>query len=296
MTSPQSHDVAVIVASTNARASVHASLARFWHEVRGRGEVILVDASSDGTADQAERLLPGLRVLRCPVGSLVPELWRDGLRATDTSLVAFSTAAMVPRRGWLEAMLACLGQTMAAGVGGPIAPSSSISAFGRAVYLHRYANYLGPHLAAHLPDPPADNALYRRDRLLGLDSIIDQGFWEVSVHRNLRARGERLAFAPGAIVDFQGGPRRSVTFSQRFAHARHYSSDRSRKWSRAHRMARLAATPLLPAVLLERIVRTLRTRKESVGFWISAAPDLALLLASWSLGEAAGLWLGDSAG
>jgi hypothetical protein len=289
MTALLSHRVAVIVAATDARASVHASLARFWHEVRGRGELILVDASRDGTAERAERLLTGLRVLRRPLGTLVPELWRDGLHATEAPVVAFSTAAMVPRPGWLDAMLARLEETNAAAVGGPIAPARSLCAFDRAVYLHRYASYLLPRIDTVALEPPGDNALYRRDRLLALESIIDQGFWEAAVHRALRARGEQLVFAPGAVVEFQGGTRRAAMLARRCAHARRYAAERSKSWTVAQRLVRLAATPLLPAVLLGRIARTLRARGEQLWPWLPACPDLALLLASWSIGEAAGL-------
>ena len=60
------------------------------------------------------RVFANVRVIRRPVGRLAPELWRDGLNATDSPLVAFSTAAIVPAPGWLDAMLARLAETGAA--------------------------------------------------------------------------------------------------------------------------------------------------------------------------------------
>src|SRR5436305_4069416 len=122
MTAQPAERVAVVVASIDARRTACASLARFLDEVGPRGEVVLVDASADGTADEAERAFPGLRVLRRPPGRLAPELWRDGLRATDAPLLAFSTAAMLARPGWLAALLDRLEATGAAGVGGAIEP------------------------------------------------------------------------------------------------------------------------------------------------------------------------------
>src|SRR5262249_25423859 len=157
-------------AATDARPTVAASLAGFAEEVRGRGEVVLVDASRDGTADEAERLaLPGVRVLRSRPGALAPELWRDGIAATGSPLFALTTAAMVPRRGWLDALLARVSETGAAAVGGPIGPGDGLSPLDRAVYLLRYVNYQAP-LATRV-EPPGDNALYVRDRLAGLESV-----------------------------------------------------------------------------------------------------------------------------
>ncbi len=159
--------------------------------------------------------LPRVQVLRRPPGRLAPELWRDGLDATDAPLVAFSTAQMVPASGWLSALLDRLDETGAAVVGGPIEPASGLSAADRALYLLRYVNYLRPLPESGAVEPPGDNALYRRDRLRGLDAVWEDGFWEVEVHRRLRARGERLAMANEAAVEFRRGqsawPRRSAS-------------------------------------------------------------------------------------
>src|SRR5262249_1150170 len=122
-------------------------------------------------------------------GLLAPELWRDGLRASDAPLVAFTTASMVPDPGWLDALLGRLEATGAAAAGGPIAPGERLSAADRAVYLLRYANYHPPLPATNAPQPPGDNALYRRDRLRGLEDLIDGGFWEAETHRRLLDRG-----------------------------------------------------------------------------------------------------------
>jgi Glycosyl transferase family 2 len=146
------HRVAVVVASIDARGTVGACVDRFAEEVRGRGEIVLVDASRDGTADLVERSRPGVRVIRESWGALGPELWRVGLRATDAPLVALSTAAMIPARGWLDAMLARLEETGASAVGGPIEPAAGLSATDGAVYLLRYVNYLRP-----LPELRASN-------------------------------------------------------------------------------------------------------------------------------------------
>ena len=32
-------------------------------------------------------------------------------------------------------------------------------------------------------EPPGDNAIYRRDRLAGLEDLLDRGFWEAEIHR-----------------------------------------------------------------------------------------------------------------
>jgi hypothetical protein len=285
--------VSVIVAATDARATVAASLRRFAEEVQGRGEVLLVDASRDGTAIQAARAgLPGVRFLERPAGRLVPQLWQDGIDATDAPLVALSTAAMIPQPGWLDALLRCLDATGAAGVGGPIEPAPGLAPFDRAVYLLRYVNYLRPwprHLA---PEPPGDNALYRRDRL---GTAGARGFWETEVHRDLDARGESLAMTPEAVVRFHGGTRPRAMTAQRRVHARYYGAQRALRMGRLERLTRTAAAPAVPLLMVRRICTTLAERGEPLGRWMSAFPWLGVLLTAWSAGEACGTWLGPPA-
>lgn len=288
----QAARVAVVVASVDASETARASLRRFAEEVRGRGEVVVVDASRDGTAGEIERTMPGVRVIRRAPGALAPELWRDGLRATDAPLVAFSTAAMVPEPGWLDAMLARLDATGAAAVGGPIEPAGSLSATDRAVYLLRYVNYLRPLPGSGVTEPPGDNAIYRRDCLLGLGPRIDRGFWEAEIHARLRARGERLAMAEGAVLTFHGGSRFGASVGQRHRHGRHYGAARAGLMKAPERLARAAVSPIVPFLLARRIASALRSRRRGLGEWLPALPGLSLLLAAWAAGEARGTWAG----
>jgi hypothetical protein len=298
--------LAVIVAAIDARATIAASLARWGGEA---DEVIVVDASREATAHDvcrvgtAHRAIPTqgmvgsahptrgeVRILRRPVGRLAPELWRDGLDATDAPLVAFTTAAMVPEPGWRAAMLDRLDATGAAAVGGPIAPGSTLSATDRAVYLLRYASYLPPLPEPSALEPPGDNAVYRRAALHGLEPLWAGGFWEVEIHRALRARGATLAIAPGATVTYQGGARLAPMLRQRLAHARRYGRSRAGRMGPAERLARAAAAGAVPALLLGRIAAALVARGERLGPWMSALPPLSLLLAAWAAGEARGLY------
>lgn len=278
--------VAVVVSVTDPSSIAGNGPSRFAEEVQGRGSVVFVDGTGTDSIDPDP---PAIRVVRGKIGALAPELWRDGLRATDEPLVAFSTASMVPSPGWLDALLARLDETNAAAVGGSIAPAEGLSITDRAVFLLRYANYLPP-LPGTAVEPPGDNALYRRDRLEGLSALIDRGFWESEIHRGLRARGETLALAGGATLRFHGGSPLAVTLRQRFRHARSYGASRGSRMKVLERLARSIAAPLVPAVLAWRIARCLKMRGEPVAPWLSSALQLAGLSAAWTAGETCGFW------
>ena len=282
--------VALIIASIDSRATIVASLGRFLIEAGDRAELLLVDSSRDGAADLVERNFPNVRVIRQLPGKLAPELWRDGLEATAAPLVAFSTASMLPNEGWLDALLAKSRSSDAAVVGGPIEPSPTLGGVDRAIYLLRYVQYLRPLPLSRNPEPPGDNALYRRDRLAGLESLISQGFWEVEIHRALRTRGERTAMSEGAVVTFVGGARFMPSLRQRLRHAWNFAATRSSKMTIIERLARTAFAPLVPAVLSQRIARALRIKGLSIRPWAPALPGLLFLITAWSIGEVMGTW------
>jgi hypothetical protein len=289
---PSPGPVAIIVASVDALATVAESLGGFLREVGTLGEVLLVDASRDGTAEEVARMFPAVRVLRRPRGALVPELWRDGLLAAPgAQFVAFSTAQMVPRPGWLSALFEGLGGEAVA-TGGPIAPGGSLGAFDFAVALHRYGSYWPPLAGPHHPEPPGDNALYRRDSLENLSSVWERGFWEVEVHRALRARGQAIGWSDRAVVEYRGGDRIRPTLARRFSHARRYGSGRALGRSVGYRLARTILAPAIPALLGVRAIRTLRRHPEARPKMVAALAALVPILTAWAMGETIGLWRG----
>lgn len=291
MNSPTLKSVAVVVALTDpATLAFGARLARFAEEVGPSGEVLLVDASG---SPESARLVEGwknVRLLSAPAGRLAPHLWRDGLIATNAEIIAFTTAHMTPCLGWLSALKAQLLRTDAAGVGGPIAPGSNLSATDRAVALLRYANYFPEASSSTLDktDPPGDNALYHRELLMAVEPAWLEGFWEVGVHEALRNRGETLSMAASAVVTFEGGVGLASMIRQRLRHGWRYGAGRSRGLSLPVRLARVVATPLVPPLLCGRILRVLRARKMALRPWAPALPGLVLLAVAWAAGEALG--------
>ena len=245
-------------------------------------------SGEQGTGEANKEAAP--RILPSPESRLVPELWRDGLRAVDADLVAFSTTQMVPRAGWLDGLVSRLVERSAWGVGGAIAAADRLGPVDRAVYLQRFLMY-GPDVP--LPARPSgENAAYRRDRLMEVEDAWAEGFWEAEVHRRLEDRGGRWASAPGAVVDYAGSTRLLAMARQRVAHARRFGAIRASGRGRVGRWARGLATPLVPAVLLVRAGRGLTRRGMAVRPWLGAVPSFLLIAAAWAAGETLGAWSG----
>jgi hypothetical protein len=152
--------------------------------------------------------------------------------------------------------------------------------------LHRYVSYLPP--IGSRVEPPGENALYRRSKLTGLESLRRRGFWEAAVLHELRGRGECLAMSDDAVLEYLGGSRLVPTLCQRIRHARLYGAWRAKGAGFTSRLARSTIAPAVPALLLGRIARHLHQRGERLAPWLSAATPLGVLVTAWAMGEAIG--------
>ena len=282
----------IVVASHNARASAADCLESIRRQAGSETEVLVVDNSTDGTADVLRERFPELPLLRLPPSALIPELWAAGIRASHGDLVAITTAHCVPCERWMATMLDALAGP-AAGVGGAIDNDPEGTAVDWAVYFCRYAAYMPPVREGFAAEIAGDNAAYKRRAIDACAGVWRDGFWEAAVHAELRQAGERLWLAPAALVchkrsfDFAGFLR------QRFVHGMRYGRDRRREIGGAGRWLRALTSPLIPAVLLFRIVRQVRRKRRHGKELARALPFVLAFLAAWTSGELIGTLRGS---
>ena len=282
-------EISVVIGSHNARASVAACLDALTQQCAGcRAEIIVVDNSTDGTAAIVAAQFPDVRLLSAAPEQWVPELWETGIRASRGPIIALTTAHCVPDDNWIVEILAAHCENDAVGIGGAIENDASSGIVDWAVYFCRYAKYMKPFAPYHIHDIPADNASYKRWALDRCTDVRASGFWEPDVHAKLIAEGHRLLMTPRICVRHM----RSFTFGefmrQRFWHSRQFGSSNAIRLSSASRLAHIVAAPLIPFVMLSRIMRLVWRRQRQLAPMLLATPVLLLFLASWAAGECLG--------
>jgi glycosyltransferase involved in cell wall biosynthesis len=277
----------IVVASHDARATVADCLESIRRQAGGEAELLVVDNSTDGTADVLRERFPEVSVMHLPPSALIPELWSAGIGASHGDAVAITTAHCVPNERWMAAMLDALAGP-AAGVGGAIDNDPDGSTVDWAVYFCRYAAYMPPVREGFVAEIAGDNAAYKRRAIDACAGAWRDGFWEAAVHAELRRAGERLWLSSAALVCHK----RSFGFAgflrQRFAHGMRYGRDRGRELGVAQRSLRALGSPLVPAVLLFRIVRQVRRKRRHGKELVRALPCLLAFLAAWASGELIG--------
>lgn len=253
-------------------------------------EVIVADASSDGTAEIVRREFPSVTLIPAEPSALVPQLWGLAMERARGELVAVTTAQCVPDGRWLQAIEAAAQRyPRAAGIGGPVDGPAGSGPRAWAIYFVRYSAWMPPARGGTADEIAGDNAVYRRTALDRAWTARAAGFWETLVHRNLREQGEVLAMDDSLRVRSASSESARQFLAARFHHGVHYGSTRAVS-SRAERLARLATGPLVAPLMLFRVLRRVATRRPGwlfrAGF---ALPHMALFATAWALGEMTGL-------
>jgi hypothetical protein len=283
-------DLTVVVASLEGRHSIRACLDRLAVACKGLDHEILVcDASTDGTRDVLENRPGGAHILAFPAGTLAPELWSAGIAQARGRVVALTTAHCLVTPGWASALVRAI-DAGAAAAGGPFRVAAGTRPTDWAVFYLRYSAFLPGVMGAGRigGELAGDNAAYRRSDLLRHADVYARGFWELDMHRVIRAEGGWLDAVPEAVCEFGRSFPFLVIARHRFAHGRHSGGSRASQGIRPAWQI-VTGAPLVPFVLAGRAAGRVRRDGGSWRFW-AAVPWFLALASCWAAGEAVGAW------
>jgi glycosyltransferase involved in cell wall biosynthesis len=280
--------LSVVIGSQNARNSISQCLNALERQRNGQEvEIIVVDNSTDGTADIVSKQFPGVKLVRPAEDKYMPELWEIGINESAGDVVAITTSHFVPEKNWIAEILKAH-QSAYAGIGGAIENDKSAGLVSWAVYFCRYSSYMLPFPEVTVNDFAGDNASYKRSALDRYSEARRKGFWEFFIHNEMRKDGLELLLKPEIVVYHQKSFSLSGFMSQRFWHGRQFGSERASSISLLKRSIYILASPLIPMVFLLRIARRVLDKGKHIQEYLLSLPVLLLFLLSWAAGEFTG--------
>lgn len=264
----------------------------------------MVDCSDRDPGQSLRSRFPGVVFRHFRSKLPIPELRREGIRASTAEIVALTESWMRPSPGWVAALSEAHRQSPdAAAVGGPVGfpcEGETATLLAWADYFSEYGEYVpGP---AKIPEVSraenisGANCSYKRWALEECRDLIEQAAWEPRIHARLRQQGHRLVRAASARVCYDKSCRLPDLLRQRFQHGRGHAAERLRQAPWIERLARGVAAPLVPWVLLGRLWRSVRHLPGVRTRFLAASGWILTLNSAWALGEAAGAWFGSAGG
>jgi hypothetical protein len=232
-----------------------------------------------------------VKFVRCPEGSLIPHLWRDGILVACGDRLCTTTAHCIPAAGWVDTLLSADLERIAV-LAGVIENDPAADAKGRAIFLQRYTAFAPPQQRHEVHDPAADNALYRRSDVLRHPDLLERGFWEPSFHKRFRAEASRFVLDPKLRVIHRNRYSAFQYIHQRLAHGREFGLTRASQRPFPHRLLLVVLSPgvfpLMLSRILRRVLRNPALRKQPATAWCW----LSVFLLAWAVGETSGYLAG----
>src|SRR5882672_7977001 len=135
--------VSVIVPSYNAAATIERCLGALESQTAAlEGEVIVVDSSSDGTAEIVARRFPWVRLIACPTRRFPGDARNLGIGRARADLLAFTDADCIAERHWLETIIMAHRVRRDPLIGGAIENGNPESRVGWAAYLLELSQWM----------------------------------------------------------------------------------------------------------------------------------------------------------
>lgn len=258
-------------------------------------EIVIVAPRRDGLQLRPEQLegFHSLQVVETGTIRAIGPAYAAGVRRARAAVVAFGEDHSFPRKGWAQALLEAHGEGIAA-VGPAVSNANPGNAVSWADLLIAYAPWIHPAAAGEAAFLPGHNSSYRRDVLLAcrerLDALLEN---ETLLHWELRRQGLRLRLQPHAVTAHTNFGQLFPWLPVQFRCGRLFAAARAGAWPLPKRLLYAAATPLIPALRLWRILRELaRPERHSLHLPPGSLWLVLLGLAVDGLGQLVGAALG----
>lgn len=283
--------ISIVVPVRQAELTIADTLKSLMAQCKGQSvEIILAICEGD-------RCLTGVIVeeparaivIKAPAG--IPQLRREASHmARGEYLVITEDHCLFPA-GWVQNLVAATASRPGSVCGGPVA-NGRLTIVGWAQYFTRYAAFLPVGLDRTSTNLPGNNACYPRRFLEEHSRLLQAGFWEAEFNQELARSGIPFVLMQSLCV-LQNQQRRMGEYvSLRFRHGRCYGARRFHKSLPLQKMKVLLGTPMLPALLYIRMLRSVLRAKWNTAKFFASSPLILVYVCAWSLGEITGYLTG----
>lgn len=215
------------------------------------------------------------------------ELRARGLALARAEVVALIEDHGIPAPDWSARIMEAHAGPFAA-VGGAI-ENGIDRPLNWAVYFCDFLRYQNPLPGGETWTVSDANVAYKHAALESVRPVWREIFHESSVNGALRARGEKLALAPGVVLlQHRLGLRLGAALKERFVWGRSYAATRARLAGTPRRLFWAIFAPALPVLMLARMTLMARRKRRTFAAFLKAFPLTAALIVAWSCGELTG--------
>ena len=286
--------VSVIMTSYNASRTIGRALTSLRRQQTDADfETLLIDSSSDGTADLVERDFPEVRVLRFDERKYCGEGRNIGIRASSAPLIAFLDADCEAAPDFIDQVIAAHGRCETPSIGGAVDNANPESAAGWAYWFTEFASWAPGLAPGEIDDVPGCSMSIKRSGFERFGPFLEGSYCSDSAFHWAMARvGLRPRFEPAIRVahinptDFSHIAGHAASHGGQFGRVRLEQTRPTpgRLWA-----WRLGG-PVIPLLLLRRTIGHVWSSGQKRGRLLRHLPRVLLVQTAWSWGEWKSYW------
>jgi hypothetical protein len=229
---------------------------------------------------------PEVTFLHVPGKHSYAELRTAAMRICRGRVIALTEDQCIPPENWCANAVAVHANPHGA-IGGPVEKLSPDRPLNWAIYLRELGGYMPPMAEGPATALTDCNVTYKRAALEAIAPVWAEAFHEPQVHGALQ-RGPGLWLSPALLTYQQRSLKLSPALAERYAFGRLYGGLRAGTVSTGKRIVLILASPLLPLLLLLRVLSNVVRKRRHLGACFAALPYLALFSLVWGWGEFVG--------
>ena len=238
----------------------------------------------------------GVRLIDVRADVQFPAARAAGVRAATAPVVFIGETHSYPDPGWAEALIRAHHQPWAVVTPG-FGNANPDGALSWSIFLLDYGRWLAGLPAGEIAISPTHNVAYKRAVLLELGEALDRALSHSDVlNLHLTSRGHRAYFEPTARIDHVNVSQPVPWMAERFLCGLLIAGQRAERWSLPRRMAYVCGSPLIPLVVLARVMAGVRQARRQVRLPRGTLPGLVVAAIVAAVGEMVGYARGVSSG
>ena len=286
--------LSIVIAVRNA-AEIVQCLEALCPQARSAGaEIIVADASDDGTDAIIKMRFPDVQLLHFFTPLNIPELRTKAIAVTYGRIIAVLDAFSIVSENWVSEVLRSHRERHHLVIGGAVEldDAASQDLVNWTEYINEYGMFMLPRKSGEVDILPGSNISYKREALFDRTGPKHRVFWKTFVNQELEAAGHKLWLDSSIVVRL----RKAILFIEFFRtcydHGCCFAGLRSQSFGIGRWIIYAVAFPLLPFIFLWRwgskywIKRCFRIK------FVMTLPLQFLLFSSWSVGEFMGYLCG----
>jgi GT2 family glycosyltransferase len=284
-------ELSVVIASYNSANTIAGCLTSLEKQKsRRRVEVIVVDSSSDGTADLIAEQFPWVRLCHSPRRRFCGTARNAGVASARADIIAFIDADCVAADNWVDEILDAH-ELPDPAVGGTIANGNPESRVGWAAYFCEFSAWMPGTPASRLVDVAGANMSYKRSLFAELGPLIDGTYCsDTEFHWRLSRTGRSIRFVPDILISHRNIADLWRFVRHEYEHGRSFARVRvaSHGFSPLRRAIYAVLFPLLAGRRFLAIAWSNGRNRVYLSPFLETLPLVAAGLLAWAWGEGVG--------